>query len=45
MSKYKGALQKSLLALPRLSLKSLYVAENWVYSKPVLGDPAPLGGF
>jgi hypothetical protein len=31
-------LQKSLLALPRLSLKSPHVAENWAHSKPVLGD-------
>jgi hypothetical protein len=30
-------LQKSLPALPRLSLKSPHVAENWAHSKPVLG--------
>ena len=35
---YKGAFQKSLPALPRLSLKSLYIAKNWAYSRPVLGD-------
>jgi len=35
---YKGAFQKSLLALPRLSLKSPHIAENWVHSRPVLGD-------
>ena len=36
---YGGALQKSLPARPRLSLKSPHVAENWAHSKPVLGDP------
>ena len=36
---YGGAFQKSLPALPRLSLKSPHVAENWTHSKPVLGDP------
>jgi len=35
---YGGAFQKSLPALPRLSLKSPHVAENWAHSKPVLGD-------
>ena len=30
--------QKSLPALPRLSLKSPHIAENWAHSKPVLGD-------
>src|SRR6266702_7676331 len=36
---YGGAFQKSLPALPRLSLKSPHVAENWAHSKPVLGVP------
>jgi len=35
---HKGAFQKSLPALPRLSLKSPHVAENWAHSRPVLGD-------
>ena len=35
---YGGAFQKSLPALPRLSLKSPHVAENWAHSKRVLGD-------
>lgn len=36
--RYGGALQKSLPALPRLSLKSPHIAENWAHSKTVLGD-------
>ena len=28
----------SLPALPRLSLKSPHIAENWAHSKTVLGD-------
>ena len=39
LSDYGGALQKSLPALPRLTLKSPHAAENWAHSKPVLGDP------